>query len=144
MAKSKLTGAPKRAGHPLADLSSVLDAHTQIVAALHREDIARVYAADDGEGLAPGVVVSQLTDERHLTLDRVKAGARAANLGTDPDVEYADGVLSTALLYLSEALRVAPNKRQAVQALRSTLGLSDGDSDPDMDVALRRVRGGAA
>jgi hypothetical protein len=129
---------------PLAGLQSVLAEHTQVLALLHREDIARTYLADDSQGVAPGVVVSQLTDERHLVLDRVKAEARAATLGTDPGDEYADAVLSTALLYLGEALRVAPDKGQAVRALRSALGLTGGDSDPDMDEALRRVRGGAA
>lgn len=144
MANPQLTGAPEQDDHPLAGLPSVQDAHTQILAALHREDIARTYATDDGMGAAPGVVVSQLTDDRHLILDRVKAEARATALGTRPDAEYADGVLSTAMLYLGEALRVAPSKTQAVQALRSALGLADGDSDPDVEEALRRARGGAA
>jgi hypothetical protein len=141
---TQIVPAPKSADHQHAALPSVQDGHTQVLASLHREDIVRTYATDDGMGAAPGVVVSQLTDDRHLILDRVKAEARATALGTRPDAEYADGVLSTAMLYLGEALRVAPSKAQAVQALRSALSLTDGDSDPDMGEALRRARGGAA
>lgn len=84
------------------------------IAEFHRNELLKV---DDNQS-------RDLTDERHLTLDKVHADYWGSGHGRTPEAEYANQVFSTAVFYMGQAVRTAADPAQALRALHVALGMT--------------------
>ncbi|MFI2367264.1 hypothetical protein [Streptomyces sp. NPDC018833] len=93
------------------------------VAAFHANDLLKTY--DQAEAIAKDtgtLAASRLTDEQHLALDK----AHADFWGVGPNADYANQLMHTAIFYLGAAVKASPDPAQALRALHTALGMTEG------------------
>ncbi|MFD9225237.1 hypothetical protein ACFWDI_35735 [Streptomyces sp. NPDC060064] len=95
------------------------------IGAFHASDLLKAYDLGEAiDGSNGGNATSRLTDARHLTLDKAHADFWGTGHGRTSDAEYADRVMSTAVFYMGEAVKAAPDPAAALRALHVALGMT--------------------
>lgn len=66
----------------------------------------------------------RITDAHHLVLDQVTAEIAADRNGATEADAFADRLLSTAIFYMGESIKAAPDPAAALRALRAALSMT--------------------
>lgn len=95
------------------------------IGAFHAAELLKAYDLGEAiEGSNGANATSDLTDARHLTLDKAHADFWGSGHGRTPEAEYADRVMNTAIFYMGAAVKASADPAQALRALHVALGMT--------------------